>query len=454
MLVLSYLLMGEHSQPMFGSCSERMAILCWQDHAASAVDVRGFGITLFLSMPFRPFRGGQLMAQFARFMLVFPVVFSALCISQPSAAQTPPAQLRDGTYLVNQQIAPGTYRSGGKSTACYWERAGEGSDILDNHYGLAGGVVTVQPSDYKFMSRGCGPWTALDPNNKPALPMAQQIAPKKDGFYVIGVDIAPGVWRSTGPGAQCYWERTNITQDILDNDLDFAGGAVTIRPDDFEFYARGCGIWTMLDTNNLPALPADKQRAAKKDGVYIIGLNMAPGRWRSNGLGKSCYWEKSTVTQEIIDNHLGVASVIVEIAPSDFEFKAHGCGVWMLSEGVGAPADTTGGNASPPPAKGAACPSSNVCISAPASGLRVPRGSVVAFTGTATHPAFTRYQFLAGKGTNWGHIADFQKPVVNGVLMELHTDTLPTGTYTIRLQVIDNTGNASPEKADMVLIIQ
>ena len=65
-----------------------------------------------------------------------------------------------------------------------------------------------------------------------------------------------------------------------------------------------------------------------------------------------------------------------------------------------------------------------------------------------------RYQFLAGNGSGWGHIADFNKPVTNGDLMELHTDTLPSGTYTIRMQVIDNTGNTLPQKADVTLTIE
>lgn len=52
------------------------------------------------------------------------------------------------------------------------------------------------------------------------------------------------------------------------------------------------------------------------------------------------------------------------------------------------------------------------------------------------------------------HIADFKTPVVNGVLMEFHTDSIPPGTYTIRLQVIDSTGNAGAEKAEVTLTIQ
>lgn len=381
------------------------------------------------------------------------VILAVSPIPAPASAQSP-TSFRDGAYLVNQQVAPGTYRSKGRGAWCYWARTAENGDILDNHLGLAGGAVTIQSTDYRFESRGCGGWTAVDPGHSDPLSIEQQIAPKKDGFYLVGVDIAPGLWRSTGAGAQCYWARQNVTQDVIDNDLGYAGGAVMIRPDDFEFFTHGCGAWTMLDTSNLPALPAARQTAPKKDGVYIIGLNMAPGRWRSSGAGDRCYWEKRTATQDLVDNHLGAASVIVEIAPTDFQFAAHGCGAWSMSSGVGAPIDPGSGASQPVNAAGPACPGPDVCILSPASGLRVSRGNVVVFTGTATHPNFARYQFQAGSGATWGHIADFNKPVVNGVLMEFHTDTVPPGTYTIRLQVIDSTGNAGSQKAEVTLTIQ
>jgi hypothetical protein len=383
------------------------------------------------------------------------LVIGALCaaiLSVAGSASAQTGQLRDGTYRVNEQVAPGTYRSTGKGKSCYWERSGEVENTLDNHFGLAGGVVTIQPTDFQFRSRGCGPWVALDPNNRPAQPIEKQTAPKKDGLYVVGVDIAPGLWWSQGKGSKCYWARQTVTQDLIDNDLGFPGGAVTIRPDDFEFYISGCGTWTMLDTNALPALPAEQQQATKKDGIYIIGLNMAPGRWRSNGAGNKCYWEKTSVTQEIIDNHLGTASVIVDVEPGVFQFKTEGCGAWTLGGGVGAPVTAQNTVATAP--TGGACPNPSVCILSPANGTVVSRGSVVVFTGTATHPSFARYQFQAGNGQTWGHIADFKQPVVNGELMELHTDTLPLGTYTIRLQVIDASGNVSRDKAQVTLTIQ
>jgi hypothetical protein len=87
-------------------------------------------------------------------------------------------------------------------------------------------------------------------------------------------------------------------------------------------------------------------------------------------------------------------------------------------------------------AKGPACPNPNIGIQTPASGSRVVRGNILTLSGTAAEPNFVRYQSLTGINGSWGHISDFQQSVTNGDLMELHTNTLPHGTYTFRLQVM------------------
>ena len=67
--------------------------------------------------------------------------------------------------------------------------------------------------------------------------------PKGDGFYQVGVDIAPGLWRSTGTGDDCYWERLDENQKILDNHFGAAGGSVKIRSTDYEVHFQDCGKW-------------------------------------------------------------------------------------------------------------------------------------------------------------------------------------------------------------------
>lgn len=67
-----------------------------------------------------------------------------------------------GTYLVGEDIAPGTYRSRGKA-GCSWERlrgfTGDQSDILAKGTGGGRRTVTVRGTDTGFSSVGCGTWT-------------------------------------------------------------------------------------------------------------------------------------------------------------------------------------------------------------------------------------------------------------------------------------------------------
>lgn len=69
---------------------------------------------------------------------------------------------------------------------------------------------------------------------------------KFDGFYLVGIDMAPGRWRSKGTGDDCYWSRTDELQEIIDNHFGLAGGAVTLRASDYQFESQGCGGWTYL----------------------------------------------------------------------------------------------------------------------------------------------------------------------------------------------------------------
>lgn len=91
------------------------------------------------------------------------------------------------------------------------------------------------------------------PTNTPniaATTTSQQIAKLqrsfRDGNYLIGVDIAPGVWRNDGSSDNCYWTRNTRTGDIIDNYLGAGGGTAYIGPNDFSFRSERCNTWTYL----------------------------------------------------------------------------------------------------------------------------------------------------------------------------------------------------------------
>lgn len=71
--------------------------------------------------------------------------------------------ITDGLWKVGEEIAPGTYRSGGGGN-CYWARlsgfSGDLDDIITNGIGR-NQTVTIVASDVGFESDGCGDWTRI-----------------------------------------------------------------------------------------------------------------------------------------------------------------------------------------------------------------------------------------------------------------------------------------------------
>jgi hypothetical protein len=77
---------------------------------------------------------------------------------------SPAAPFGDGTFFVNKDIAPGTWRSNG-ADSCYWARlkgfSGELKDIIANGNTSTPTVVTIGSGDGGFTSHDCGTWTKI-----------------------------------------------------------------------------------------------------------------------------------------------------------------------------------------------------------------------------------------------------------------------------------------------------
>ena len=169
---------------------------------------------------------------------------------EPTAEPTPagPATtFGDGTKTVGQDIAPGTYRGNLDSGLCYWERlsgfSGALDDVITNANPSYPEIVAIAETDVGFNSQRCGEWSqGLTPIT------ASQTDPFEDGTFAVGVDIAPGTWRTAG-GDACYWERLSgfghEIADILANEAGAVGPIVTIAAGDVGFSAHGCGAWSI-----------------------------------------------------------------------------------------------------------------------------------------------------------------------------------------------------------------
>lgn len=149
-----------------------------------------------------------------------------------------------------------------------------------------------------------------------------------DGTYRVGTSIKPGLYKATGTGSGCYWERLNGFYGSLDEiNANYFGTArtyVQIAPGDVGFRTSGCGSWTTV-----PSTGARSTRVTA-DGTYRVGIDILPGTYYGYGAGDSCYWATLSGLggsfEEIIANDFGPARTIVTIPSGAKGFEVHGCG--------------------------------------------------------------------------------------------------------------------------------
>ena len=153
-----------------------------------------------------------------------------------------------GTWIVNEDIAPGRYFTNPLS-GCYWERlsgtTGSSSDILANEFiGFDSGqeIVDIASSDYAFKpDHECGMWSQT-----PLTAPSSGILP---GRWLVGRQIPAGQYE-TNASRGCYWERLrgfSGVRSIIANDFVSGGGRqiITILSSDEGFYSDDdCGMWS------------------------------------------------------------------------------------------------------------------------------------------------------------------------------------------------------------------
>ncbi|MCP4536739.1 MAG: hypothetical protein GY832_06295 [Chloroflexi bacterium] len=238
--------------------------------------------------------------------------------------ETPDSPKGDGFYTVGEEIAPGKWHSTGTGGSCYWERLDASQDTLGNHFGISGGTIMILDTDYEVQLKNCGTWEYVEGVEQ--VLQSDAADSKDDGFYTVGVEIAPGKWESTGIGDDCYWERLDDYQETLGNHFGIAGGTINVLVSDYEVHFKECGAWEYVE--NMERVLQSDATDPKGDGFYTVGVEIAPGKWKSTGTDDSCYWERLDDYQDTLDNHYGNAGGTVTVLSSDYEAHFKECGDW------------------------------------------------------------------------------------------------------------------------------
>ena len=74
----------------------------------------------------------------------------------------PSAKISDGTWAVNDEMAPGLWQSS-KTTDCYWARLSDFTGGIDSIIAneIQGGIAQIDSTDVGFSSSRCGTWTKV-----------------------------------------------------------------------------------------------------------------------------------------------------------------------------------------------------------------------------------------------------------------------------------------------------
>lgn len=151
-----------------------------------------------------------------------------------------------GTKRVGVDIQPGTYRTRGSVSDCYWERlsgfSGDLDDIIANDFSSGYQVVKIKSTDKGFSSSRCGKWSSNLSRVTSSMTAFGQ------GTFIVGTDMVPGTYQSS-QGGECYWARlSNFTGSLSAIIANHYGsrGLVTIKSTDKGFQSQRCGNWTKV----------------------------------------------------------------------------------------------------------------------------------------------------------------------------------------------------------------
>ncbi|MGY1714191.1 hypothetical protein ACI78R_07025 [Geodermatophilus sp. SYSU D01106] len=166
---------------------------------------------------------------------------------QPSPELPPePPGFGDGTYMVGTDIQPGLYRSDGGS-GCSWKRlsdvSGDYDAVLAWEFADGQTYVEILPTDVAFSTDDCGRWTPATSGGP------DRSGGFADGTYLVGPELQPGTYQSTG-GSNCSWQRLSNLSGDYDAVLawEFPDGQtyVELLPFDTAFRTDDCGTWSRI----------------------------------------------------------------------------------------------------------------------------------------------------------------------------------------------------------------
>lgn len=135
------------------------------------------------------------------------------------------------------------------------------------------------------------------------------------GTWIVGSEIAPGTYRVAG-----YWARLDSRQGIIANDSVMGSGLSLMEVRASDAYVEISG--EAVELSQMPSV--DPMASDMRAGTYLVGVDVAPGRYRVSGEGSLAYAARLDRNLGIIQNEANQGSVLIHVTPSDFALQFSG----------------------------------------------------------------------------------------------------------------------------------
>ncbi len=194
--------------------------------------------------------------------------------------------VEDGTYIVGVDIAPGTYRVQANdeymayvSTYLKLDNVNSYNSYNNyiNFYSIFYGYIEITEQE-EFVNINGGTITKVDLANMPE-DIKTEVS---EGTYVVGKDVAPGIYKIQSNDGYTADVRTYLTLDDVNNwengicEKSARGYATYIEiTEQDRFVTVDFGTMTKVDVEKLPT----DIKETVRDGMYIVGKDIAPGRY-------------------------------------------------------------------------------------------------------------------------------------------------------------------------------
>lgn len=227
-----------------------------------------------------------------------------------------------GTARVDGAAAAGVFTLSQGSRVVAMAKASSGKATLALPAKLAKGAHT-----FNLAFKPSSKFVVAPSARSVKVQVTSHVAFAGSGLHIVGVDVMPGLYVSRG-NDYCYWSRnSDFAGSIIANDGGSGSRYVRVKASDKVLETSSCEDFVPAPSSGTPST------SIKAGGHFRVGVDLAPGLYRTDTAREYCYWARlvdaSGEFDDLTANDGGSGVRIVQVMPTDaFLEVSDNCGTW------------------------------------------------------------------------------------------------------------------------------